>query len=906
MNWIDRAAAGTLDPDRVRTALARLAQAWPADFPPLESLIESFPAGPEAVPGLLAVSPASAEKIIRDPASLLWLSHPEICSSERGPRRIRRDLDEERTHEGSTAFDPQFRALRRLKNREMLRIALRDVARLSSLEQTTYEITCVAELCVREICDGWLAEFSRRWGRPDTGFCVIGVGKLGGEELNYSSDIDVIFLYGEDGSLNPGFTWHEFFTRLAEKITATFAAASPDGALFRIDIRLRPEGASGPLIRSLESMENYYAGFGETWERMALIKARAVAGDQELFYEFSHRLQPFVYPRSLSPDALDEIAAIKRRIERDIVGEAGLALNVKLGRGGIREIEFVAQALQLLHGARHAFLQERNTLKALRALRQLDFVDGHDMEALTMAYRFLRDVEHRLQIAEETQTHTLPEPGPARVVLARSLGFPDVRAFDATLLGRTTAVRGIFDKFLRGGDRVAIERDLAFFHDAAAAEKELVELGRPRAAGHVSPRTRKLYGKLEPLLLDGLRGLADPDLALHGFVRFVERYGIRGLLFESLVTNPRLLDLLLRLFDSSRFLTDIVLRRPQLVEETARTGILGRELDVPAHLAGLARCEEDLAPGDWTRVYRRAQILRIALRDILGFAESAQVQREYTALAEACLLHTQRSLGLAETLTVVAMGKFGGGELSYGCDLDVVFIGDEPARAAELVKAMTAQTAEGIVFPVDARLRPEGEAGLLAVPLESYAQYFRTRAQPWEAQALTKARPIGGPAQAAFLAWARETWAGFARREDVLPGIRQMHERVVRERAGRDSILAFKTGVGGLMELEFHTQALQMRHAIWEPNTIRALAALAEAGVIAPEAASDREGDYLFLRRCEAVIRRVDNSSVSALPPDPAGQRQVAIRMGFPGRDEFLNCYQAAREAIHAWCSRIE
>jgi glutamate-ammonia-ligase adenylyltransferase len=903
VSWIARVAAGALDPDRVETVLARLAQVWPADYPPLEALLADFPAGPRAVADLLAVSPVSAEKMIRDPAALLWLSQPEICASERGPRRILRDLDGERP----AGFDPQFGALRRLKNREMLRIALRDVARLSSLEQTTYEITCAAQLCVREVCDGWLAEITRRWGRPETGFCVIGMGKLGGEELNYSSDIDVIFLYGEDGSLNPGFTRHEFFTRLAEKITASFAAASPDGALFRIDTRLRPEGDTGPLVRSLESMENYYAGFGETWERMALIKARGVAGSEELFYEFSHRLQPFVYPRSLSPDALDEIAAIKRRIERKIVGEAGLTRNVKLGRGGIREIEFVAQALQLLHGARHAFLQERNTLKALRALRQLEFVEAGDMEGLTGAYRFLRDVEHRLQIEQEEQTHTLPEPGPARLALARGLGFADEAGFDAALLGHTAAVSGIFDKFLRGGgERPGTGRDIGFFQDTAGAEKELGELGRPGAAGHVSPRTRKLYAKLEPVLLDGLRGLADPDLALHGFVRFVERYGIRGLLFESLVANPRLLDLLLRLFDSSRFLTDIVLRRPQLVEETARTGMLGRELDVAAHLGGLARREEELAPGDWVRVYRRAQILRIALRDILGFADIAQVQREYSALAEACLVHMQRALGLEERLTVIAMGKFGGAELSYGCDLDVVFIGDDPGRAAELVKAMTAQTAEGIVFPVDARLRPEGESGLLAVPLESYRHYFEHRAQLWEAQALTKARPIGGPAQAAFMSWAREAWAGFARREDVLPGIRQMHQRVVRERAGRTGLLAFKTGVGGLMELDFHIQALQMRHAVWESNTVRALAALAEAGVIASGAAADRAGDYLFLRRCEAVIRRVDNSSVSILPSEPAGQRQVAIRMGFSSREDFLGSYEAAREAIHTWCSGIE
>ncbi len=903
MSGLASLAAGTMDPERVRTALARIAEAWPAGFPPLEPLLAQLPIGARALPDLLAISPVSAEKIIRDPAALLWLSQPAICAADRGPRRMRAALDIERP----PGFDPHFRALRRVKAREMLRIALRDVARLSTLEQTTAEITCVAQLCLREVCDCWLGELTRRWGVPETDFCIIGMGKLGGGELNYSSDIDVIFLYGDEGSLNATFSYHEFFTRLAGRIIATFTEASADGALFRIDTRLRPEGNTGPLVRSLESTENYYAGYGETWERMALSKARAVAGSEPLFYEFSHRLQPFIYSRSLSADVLDEVAVIKSRIDRQLARGEGLQRNVKLGHGGIREIEFVAQALQLLHGARHAFLQERNTLKALRALRQLDFLDATEMDALAAAYRFLRDIEHRLQIQLEEQTHTLPEPGPARLALARSLGFTDEAAFDAQLRGHTDAVHAIFEKFLRGNaDRPAPARDIAFFEDSPAAERELAALGSPDTAGHVAPRSRKLYARLEPLLLDRLRSLAEPDAALRRFVRFVERYGIRGLLFETLISNPRLLDLLLRLFDSSRFLAEILIRRPQLLEETARTGALGRSLDVPAHLAALATREESLSPGDWTRVYKSAQMLRIALRDILGFAAIEEVQREFSALAEACLLHTIGMIGATGELTVIAMGKFGGGELSYGCDLDLLFIGPDPAPAAALIRAMTLQTGEGILYPIDTRLRPEGEAGLLATPLDAYRQYFAHRAQLWEAQALTKARPIAGPGQAGFAAWALEAWAEFARREDVLAGIRAMHARVVRERAGADDLLVFKPGRGGLMELEFHIQALQMRHAIWQPNTLRALDAIATAGLLDPSTATGLAAHYRFLRKCEAAIRRMDNSSISLLPADRARQRHLALRLGFPDRDHFLAACQSARVAIHAACAAIQ
>src|SRR5207245_4332948 len=216
-----------------------------------------------------------------------------------------------------------------------------------------------------------------------------------------SSDVDLLFLYSDEGQLTPHLSYHEFFNRLGKKILETFSTPHPEGSLFRIDLRLRPEGGAGPLVRSLESMENYYAGFGETWERIALIKARRIAGDRELAYEFLRQHQPFIYPRSPTPDLLDEIAKIKRRIERDVARSDALERDVKLGRGGIREIEFVVQTLQFIHGGRHVFLQEPGTLNALRSLSRLELIPLREVADLDGAYRFLRQVEHRLQIATE-------------------------------------------------------------------------------------------------------------------------------------------------------------------------------------------------------------------------------------------------------------------------------------------------------------------------------------------------------------------------------------------------------------------------------------------------------------------------------------------------------------------------
>src|SRR5438477_9025103 len=297
----------------------------------------------------------------------------------------------------------------------MTHISMREVAEASALEDTTAELSCLAGVCLATVYEECDTRLRARAGAPGTEFTILGMGKLGGRELNHSSDIDLIFLYGEEGQGR--FTNHEWHNRLAEQIVKSFSGGEPN--LFRIDLRLRPEGSAGPLARSLESMENYYAGFGETWERLALIKARHVCGSKELAYEFLRQHQPFIYPKSPTPDVLEEISAIKRRIEREIVGRENIERDVKLGAGGIREIEFVVQTLQLLHGARHAFLQETSTLKALPILAQLELIPGAEARALESESRFLRRVEHRLQIEAEQQTHTVPENGAALDRLAR-------------------------------------------------------------------------------------------------------------------------------------------------------------------------------------------------------------------------------------------------------------------------------------------------------------------------------------------------------------------------------------------------------------------------------------------------------------------------------------------------------
>src|SRR5882762_7412267 len=558
-SWIREKAAASLNPSQVENTLLQLSETWPPAAPPIVDVIGKFPLGQAALLHLLAMSSICATRLVRRPEILLWLGQPDVCLSARGYEQMANDL---RALAGESIAAEDFRALRFWKGREMARIALRELADVAPLEETTAELSQLAEICLSAVFEHWNSELRQRYGSPGAEFAVLALGKLGGGELNHSSDVDLIFLYSHEGQVSPRFSYHEFFNRLGKKILETFSTLDPEGSLFRIDLRLRPEGSAGSLARSLESMEHYYGGFGETWERLALIKTRGICGSRELAYEFLRQHQPFIYPSSPTPDLLDEIASIKRRIERDIVRQENLGRNVKLGAGGIREIEFIVQALQLIHGARHAFLQEPSMLKALRALHQLDLLPRDEVVKLDEAYRFLRRVEHRLQIDAERQTHTVPQESAVLRRLALSLGFSSSREFTVALQKRMRNVRSIFRRVISEKAAEAKPIDLAIFSDQKRATKALADLAQASVSFHIAPRTRQIFRKLRPLLLEWLAKAADPDATLNQFVRFVQAYGLRSLLFELLVTNPRLLELLVKTFDISQFAGNLLIPGP--------------------------------------------------------------------------------------------------------------------------------------------------------------------------------------------------------------------------------------------------------------------------------------------------------------------------------------------------------
>ncbi|HEX4121907.1 MAG TPA: hypothetical protein VH619_14900, partial [Verrucomicrobiae bacterium] len=727
-------------------------------------------------------------------------------------------------------------------------------------------------------------------------------------------------------------------------IVAEVSRMTPEGALSRIDMRLRPEGKMGPLARSLPSYEDYYAQWGQTWERMMLIKARVVAGDAQLGAEFLEMVQPFRYPRSLSRRVVREIAAVKQRIETEVVKEGEMDRNVKLGRGGIREIEFIVQTLQLLNAGRVPFLQGGATVPTLQNLVKYGLLPASDALELQRAYTFLRDVEHRLQMEAHRQTHTIPNDRQTRDRLARLMGFPALAEFEKALRDHTRNTRRIYDSILAGEPAEetglpGVEIDAApgqwkqvltehGFRDADRALQMLRMFIEGPEYGHVSSRTVELARELLPRFLSLCpkgsslptppeRILSDPDRVLVRLDSFIDAYGARATLYELWTQNPSLFELLLLLFDRSEFLAERAIRVPDLVDELVLSGRLSRARTTQETLADLRHGAADADQGLWLRRYHQAELMRIGLRDILGLAGFEQNLLELSCLADACLQYALEVLMRKHNLKrppfcIIGLGKLGGQEINYGSDLDIVFVTGSAniprcqRLAAELMELLSAHTEMGAVFQTDARLRPDGEKGLLVNTLDAHEEYYRRRAALWEIQALTRVRAVAGDLEigaryqrmAAGLAnFTAPNVAAYA--PDWMEQIDRMRQRIATERTppGKDH-LAIKTGAGGLIDAEFLAQAMCLGHGWQEPNTLKALCRAQDAGVITRAEGAELMANYGQLRRIEGILRRWSFEGETLLPEDAAAFQRVAVRCGFATSGEFATAVESIREKI--------
>jgi glutamate-ammonia-ligase adenylyltransferase len=918
------------------------------------TFFQTLAAHPGAAPLLARVMGSSqflADVLRLRPSNLAWLLEGRTMRQwlpDDLAAGLRADLQPFATREA------RLRVIRRFKYRHLLRIGARDLLGDADLTVTTEELSRLADVCLDAAWRIGRERLDLQFGPPTTGLAVIAMGKLGGEELNYSSDIDLMFVYGEDGETQGGTEGRlangEYFARLAREIVAILETATEEGYAFRVDLRLRPEGRTGPVALSLDGYRRYFAERAELWERQALIKARAAAGDVPVGQAFVDLARGFVYRPGVDERIVQEIRAMKREIDRRLEARGDEARNVKLGRGGIREIEFLVQALQLLYGGDDPWLRERSSLKAIFRLIERGYVAPDLGRILSEGYVHLRMVEHRLQILHEFQTHSLPTGTGERGRLARRVGImaPPARAareFRARHARVTAAVHRAFAEFFatrpaRRAPPFRIPGVMALqatgFADPERARQNLrlVLEGRPLVP--YAAKARAALGRLMPLLMDALWQSPDPDEALNQFERFIAAAGPRTGYIDLLASHPEVLANLVRLCARGEVLAQLLVSTPDLLTSVARSATLARPRHEPEFRAALATALAPALPAaevrDRLRRAKQAEELSVVWRYLLGVTSLERYSREMTALAEAALAvgwlrakaeQAERAPVPSVPSVIVGLGKLGGRELTTGSDLDIFVVygaEDDAAHAfysgaVERLSSLLGDiTAAGVVFPVDLRLRPGSKGSGFASSVDALERYHRDFGDLWERQALTRARLVGGGARAlarrvrgAISAVVYGSAWGRADLKEIGEIRQRMELELGKETPGRFHV---KYGRGGLTDVEFLVQALQLVHGRERPgvrraSTRQALAALGRAGVLAPDEARGLGEHYHVLRTVSLALRLFGARPVDTLDVASPMPARVAKALDYPDRDAFLRDYRRRTTEVRRSYERV-
>jgi glutamate-ammonia-ligase adenylyltransferase len=774
-------------------------------------------------------------------------------------------------------------ALRVAKRRVALTVALADIAGLWPLERVTGALSDFADSAIDAAVAHLLREASAggafRLPDPDnpcqgSGFIVIGMGKLGARELNYSSDVDLIALYDTEriASDDPG-ALQKTFVRVVRSLVKILDERGPEGYVLRTDFRLRPDPASTPLALSVDAAELYYESLGQNWERAAMIKARPVAGDREAGAAFLRRLIPYVWRKHLDFAAIQDIHSIKRQINAHR-GGGSVALeghNIKVGRGGIREIEFFAQTQQLIWGGRNASLRHSATVPALAALAAAGRVVPETAEQMTASYRVLRRVEHRLQMINDAQTHSLPEDAEAMRSLAVFLGYPDAKSFGAEMLATLRGVEKHYAELFEEAPTLAGPGNLVFTgtEDDPGTLETLAQMGYrepPRIAAAVrgwhhgryramrSVRARELLTELMPTVLKALASTPRPDETFIRFDQFLSRLPAGVPLFSLFHANPGLLELVAEIMGTAPRLADALSRQPQLLDSVLSRGFFEALPNIEELSADLARALE-LAQDfqdqlDICRRWKNERQFQVGVHLLRGRASAEQAGAALADIADSVLAAVQggveeefaRQHGRVPegAMVAIALGKLGGREMTVTSDLDLIFLYDAPASADasdgpkplppshyytrlsnRLINAITALTGEGRLYDVDMRLRPSGTKGPIATSFESFVAYHRESAWTWEHMALTRARAICGPAglRRRVEVAIRETLTQPRDLAKLKADIASMRALMARENAAK-SVWDIKHWRGGLIDIEFIAQYLQLRHAAERPDVL--------------------------------------------------------------------------------------
>lgn len=920
---IKDAAALTPDPERALKNLRSFCEENP-------SYIEHLEINIRPISLLFSISQFLANFVLSNPEALFdavnRINMPLDKEAIRAPLR----KDTEKTLHPSK--ETMMKIMRTFKKKVLLLITMRDILEKADIVESMAELSLLADVIVEESLHFVRSEMEEIYGKPgDDAFSVIAAGKLGPEELNFSSDIDLLYVYGEEegettglmtphGIIKNRISNHEYYCKLGENLNKFLSVNTEDGFVYRVDLRLRPEGQRGSLALSLPAYEIYYESWGRAWERAVLLRARPLAGDDDLGRDFLEMIKPFVYRKYLDFDAIDEIRKMRTKIDRTFKKD-----DIKRGYGGIREIEFFVHALQLIYGGKEPLLRERSTLKSLHLLLQKNLIGYGDYSTLNGNYRFLRKLEHRLQQTNDLQTHSLPSAGNELVALSKKMGFTDKKSFISELGNRRRMVRKIYDSlFMEGKSKTRKEdEETALFFSEELSESELRELlsryllrdtGRViRDIQHIREsilsfqtlRGQRLLSEIFPAFLSEALHSRDPDTALSNLQSFAAVLSSEESYLELFAQNELLIPTLVRVFSRSDYLAKKIMKRQEYLE------LLGHEmftkktlLSLKSELGGIIATGRSVSES--IRFLKQMEEIRLGVLFIDKKIDAIRLIKGLSKAAEAVVSVCADEL-MKNGFIAIGMGKIGGREITFDSDLDLIFacekdIKESHVRAAErLIRLLTSYTKEGMAYKVDVRLRPDGTKGPLVSTLDALNHYYSEAAHFWEFQALLKARPIAGDKiTGRYFMEIREEILKKKGKEVSAADIRAMRERIRRELSREREGYDIKLGPGGIEELEFVIQYLQLingarQRGLFVQGTLDAIKRLQTAGVIEVREADLFGETYIFYRTIESLVRL---RGESIFKKTGIAIRHAAEFMGFGNSDVLLERIEEKRSFV--------
>ncbi|MCI4624744.1 MAG: bifunctional [glutamate--ammonia ligase]-adenylyl-L-tyrosine phosphorylase/[glutamate--ammonia-ligase] adenylyltransferase [Candidatus Magnetoovum sp. WYHC-5] len=788
-----------------------------------------------------------------------------------------------------------YKIIRVLKKNFLLLITLRYIAKKTDTQQSMVELSNLADFLIECAYRRIVNDLAQKHGLPGNfATSVVALGKLGARELNYSSDVDIIFIYGTDSTDTDGIltvqgirqgrlTAHEFYCKVVEEMNKVLSANTADGFVYRVDLRLRPQGQRGQLALPLSGYELYYESWGREWERLALVRARHVAGDTLLGREFIDIVKPFVYRKYIDLTSLNEIGLLKKKIDK-----THNSRDIKRGFGGIREIEFFTQALQIVYGGKEPILRERNLLIALHRLQQKNLIGLDDYSILSENYLFLRKLENLIQMVNDIQTHILPNDNKSLLALAKKMGYTDTSSFINELSNYRADIKNIFNSlFQPSNSRKSCDslEDTPLYMQNGELEAFLqtkntsnldkllyyIKKIRESIGSFQTLRSRKLQECVIPRFVNAALDMKNPETVLNNVLRFVDILKNNASYLETFYGSVNLIDAVIKVFSASPYLSSIIMGHTRYVDMLSSDTTVRKTLQTRVHEIQEI-LNNNYSPGETFSIYRKSEELRLGMLYLNKVISLFYLIKGLTKNADA-VLHSCHKYVSTEDILIVGFGKLGGREITFHSDLDIVFLSTDESSAQlnkdaeKIMRVLSSYTKEGIVYKLDTRLRPEGIKGPLVATLAGLRKYYLDKAMLWEIQALLRARPISGTKclRKDFLAIKQEV-ISIRGREFTPNDIRQMRLRIKKTHIKSKTVLDIKLEDGGIEDIEFLVQYLQIKHSIITQSTIVTLKMLFKHGVLSESHYKLLLNNYVFYRNVETFLRLQGEKTLSNKP----------------------------------------